>query len=143
MENVENVKATRKCVVVVDGDLPVGLMVNAAACLAVTLGSGVEEIVGEDATDGSGMVHAGLIPTGIAILKADAETVKEIRKKAEETGDVFVADFTDAAQRPKDYPEYLENVSKIPSEELKYYGVGFYGDKKVINKLTGGLSLLK
>ena len=62
-----DVRATKKCVVVVDGDLPIGLMINAAACLAVTLGSGVEGIVGEDATDGSGIVHAGLIPTGIAV----------------------------------------------------------------------------
>ena len=138
-----DVRATKKCVVVVDGDLPIGLMINAAACLAVTLGNTVEGIVGEDATDGSGMVHAGLIPTGIAVLKADAEIVKAIRMKAEGQEDVFVADFTDAAQRPKDYPEYLENVSKIPSQELKYLGVGLYGDKKPINKLTGGLSLLK
>ena len=62
-----DVRATKKCLVVVDGDLPIGLMINAAACLAVTLGSGVEGIVGEDATDGSGIVHAGLIPTGIAV----------------------------------------------------------------------------
>ena len=136
-------RVKKKCVVVVDGDLPIGLMVNAAACLAVTLGSGVEGIVGEDATDGSGMVHAGLIPTGIAVLRADAEAVGEIRRKAEGTEGVFVADFTDAAQRPKDYPEYLENVSKIPSEKLRYHGVGFYGDKKAINKLTGGLPLLR
>ena len=138
-----DVRATKKCVVVVDGDLPIGLMTNAAACLAVTLGSGVEGIVGEDATDGSGMVHAGLIPTGIAVLKADAEIVKAIRMKVEGQEDVFIADFTDAAQRPKDYPEYLENVSKIPSQELKYLGVGLYGEKRRINKLTGGLSLLK
>lgn len=138
-----DVRATKKCVIVVDGDLPIGLMVNAAACLAVTLGNAVDGIVGEDATDGSGMVHAGLIPTGIAILRADAETVGEIRMRAEGTEGVFVADFTDAAQRPKDYPEYLENVSKIPSEGLRYHGVGFYGDKKPINKLTGGLALLR
>ena len=138
-----DVRATKKCVVVVDGDLPIGLITNAAACLAVTLGSGVEGIVGEDATDGSGMVHAGLIPTGIAVLKADAEIVKAIRMKVEGQEDVFIADFTDAAQRPKDYPEYLENVSKIPSQELKYLGVGLYGEKRRINKLTGGLSLLK
>lgn len=138
-----DVRATKKCVIVVDAELPAGLMVNAAACLAVTLGSAVEGVVGEDATDGSGMVHAGLIPTGIAILRADAEAVKQIRTKAEGIEGVFVADFTDAAQRPKDYTEYLENVSKIPSEELRYYGVGFYGDKKAINKLTGGLPLLR
>jgi hypothetical protein len=113
---MEDVRATKKCVVVVDGDLPIGPMVNTAACLAVTLGSAVEGVVGEDATDGSGTVHAGLIPTGIAILRADAETVKRIRMKAEGAEGVFVADFTDAAQRTKDYPEYLANVPKVRPE---------------------------
>ena len=137
-----DIRQRKKCVVVVDGELPAGLMVNAAACLAVTLGERIEGINGEDATDGSGMVHPGLIPTGIAILQADADTIKEIRLKAEETEGVFVADFTNAAQTPRDYGEYLQNIAKIASEDLSYLGIGFYGDKKPVGKLTGGLSLL-
>ena len=137
-----DIRETKKCVVVVDGDLPAWLMVNAAACLAVTLGGRVEGINGADATDGSGMVHPGLIPTGIAILQADGEAVKEIRLKAEESEGVFVADFTDAAQTPRNYGEYLKNISKIPSGDLKYLGVGLYGEKRPVGKLTGGLSLL-
>lgn len=138
-----NIRETKKCVIVVDSDLPAGLMVNAAACLAVTLGERVEGIGGEDAIDGSGMVHPGLIPTGIAILGADAGTVKEIRVKAEGQEGVFVADFTDAAQTPRNYGEYLENISKITSEDLTYLGVGLYGDRKPVSKLTAELKLLK
>lgn len=138
-----NIRERKKCVVVVDGELPAGLMVNAAACLAVTLGERVEDINGEDATDGSGMVHPGLIPTGIAILQADANTIRETRLKAEGTESVFVADFTDAAQNPRDYGEYLRNISKIASQDLQYLGVGLYGDKKAVGKLTGGLALLR
>ncbi len=138
-----DIRETKKCVVVVDGDLPVGLMVNAAACLAITLGDRVESINGDDATDGSEMVHPGLIPTGIAILQADADTIKKIRMKAERTEGVFVANFTDAAQTPRNYGEYLKNISKIASEDLKYLGVGLYGDKKPVGKLTGGLALLR
>lgn len=118
-------------------------MVNAAACLAVTLGDGVEGINGEDPTDGSGMVHRGLIPTGIAILQADADTLKQIRMKAEDIDGVFVADFTDAARIPRNYGDYLENISKIASVDLTYLGVGLYGAKSPIVKLTGGLSLLR
>ena len=142
-ETMLNVRDTKKCVVVVDGELPAGLMVNAAACLAVTLGERVEDINGEDATDGSGMVHPGLIPTGIAILQADADAIKDTRLKAEVTEGVFVADFTDAAQTPRDYGEYLQNISNINSEDLRYLGVGLYGDKKAVGRLTGGLALLR
>lgn len=33
-----DIRESRKCAVVVDEDLPAGLMLNATACLAVTLG---------------------------------------------------------------------------------------------------------
>lgn len=138
-----DIRESRKCVVVVDENLAVGPMLNATACLAVTLGARVEGIQGEDAIDGSGMVHPGLIPTGIAILQADADTIQEIRMRAEEVEGIFVADFTDAAQTPRNYGEYLQNIAKIASMDLKYLGVVLYGEKKSISKLTRDLALLR
>lgn len=136
-----DVKPTEKCVVVVDSDLPLGLLTNTATVLAVTLGARAGAIIGEDAVDGSGDVHPGL--TRLPILKADAEAVKQIRLKASGTDGLLVVDFTDAAQTPRDYGEYLENISGVPTEDLRYLGVVLYGNKKPINKLTGGLSLLR
>jgi len=118
-------------------------MLNATACIAVTLGAWVEGIQGEDAIDGSGMMHPGLIPTGIAILQAEADTIKEIRMRAEEVEGIFVADFTHAAQTPRTYGEYLENIAKIASMNLTYLGVALYGEKRSIVKLTRRLALLK
>ena len=103
-------KAAKKCVVVVDGDLPVGLLANTATVLAITLGSRVGAIVGDDAVDGSGEVHPGL--TRLPILKADADAIKRIRLEASRTEDLLVVDFTDAAQAPRDYREYLANISE-------------------------------
>lgn len=137
-----DIRKTRKCVVVVDRNLPSGLMVNAAACLGVALGEKVAGVNGEDALDGSGMSHPGLIPTGIAILQADADTIKRIRMEAEEIDGVFIADFTDAAQVPRNYGEYLDTISKIVSTDLNYLGILLYGEKKPIGKLTGDLTLL-
>jgi len=77
------------------------------------------------------------------ILTADAEAIKRIRLEASGTEDLLVVDFTDAAQTPRDYREYLENISGVPTEDLKYLGVALYGSKKPVNKLTGGLSLLR
>ena len=138
-----DVRAEKKCVVVVDGDLPVGLLANTATVLAITLGSRVGSIVGDDAVDGSGEVHPGLTRLPIPILKANADALKEIRLKASGTEDLLVVDFTDAAQTPRDYGEYLENISGVPTEDLRYLGVALYGDKRPVNKLTGGLPLLR
>ncbi len=136
-------RAAKKCVVVVDGNLPVGLLANTATVLAITLGSRIGSIVGDDAVDGSGEVHPGLSWLPIPILKTDAEAIKRIRLEASGTEDLLVVDFTDAAQTPRDYREYLENISRVPTEDLKYLGVALYGSKKPVNKLTGGLSLLR
>jgi hypothetical protein len=60
---------------VIDGDLPRGLAVNAAGVLAVTLGRRIEGIVGPDVSDAFGEPHAGLVNVPIPVLAADAETV--------------------------------------------------------------------
>ncbi len=136
-------RTAKKCVVVVDGELPVGLLANTATVLAITLGARVGAIVGDDAVDGSGEVHPGLTRLPIPILKADADAIKRIRVEASGTEALLVVDFTDAAQTPRDYREYLENISGVPTEDLRYLGVALYGDKKPVNKLTGGLPLLR
>lgn len=136
-------KGEKKCVVVVNGDLPVGLLVNTATVLAITLGSKARSIVGDDAFDASGEAHPGLTRLPVPILKADADAVKEIRFKASGTDDLLVVDFTDAAQASRDYDEYRRSISGTPTAELKYLGIALYGARRPVNKLTGGLSLLR
>lgn len=133
----------KKCVMVLDEELPTGLAVNTAGVLAITLGRDAEDMLGPEVLDASNRRHAGITKVPIPILKADEETVRDIRLRAEETKDLLVVDFTDAAQAAKTYDEYTDNISAIPSERLGYLGVALYGDKKAINKLTGSLPLLR
>lgn len=135
--------AEKKCVMVVDPGLPVGLAVNAAAVLAVTLGRRIESIVGPDVTDVSGGTHVGLVDIPIPVLKAGVEALGEIRSRAVAMGGLLVVGFTDVAQTSKTYEEYTKKMAASMPEDLGYLGVAFYGDKKSVNKLTGGLPLLK
>ena len=41
----------KKCVIVIDENLPLGILANTAAILGITLGKHVPELLGEDATD--------------------------------------------------------------------------------------------
>ena len=134
---------SKKCVMVLDKELPVELAVNTAGVLATTLGRDAEEIVGPEVLDGSGRRHAGITKVPIPILKASEEGIRDIRLRAEETGDLLVVDFTDAAQTAKTYEEYEDKIGALPSERLGYLGIALYGDKKAVNKLTGSLPLLK
>ncbi|MEK4874065.1 DUF2000 domain-containing protein [Bacillus sp. FSL W8-0102] len=134
-----------KCVMVIDADLPTGLISNTAAVLALTLGKEIEGIIGPTVKDGSGHPHVGITTTPIPILKGDSLKIKELRNKlyAEEFSDLFVVDFTNAAQTTKSYEEYIEKISTLSTNDLEYLGLALYGDKKKVNKLTGSMGLLK
>ncbi|HEY7357644.1 MAG TPA: DUF2000 domain-containing protein [Ktedonobacterales bacterium] len=136
-------ESSAKCVMVIDAQLPVGLAVNTAAVLALTLGSRMEALIGPDVADGSERVHVGITTLPIPILKADGEALKRLWAQATAGGDVFVVDFTDAAQTTRAYEDYTQKIRATPSEQLHYLGLALYGKREVVNRLTGSLPLLR
>ena len=60
---------TSKCVMVLDENLPLGLLANTAAILGITLGKHMPEAVGADVLDGSGKAHLGIITFPVPILR--------------------------------------------------------------------------
>ena len=57
--------------------------------------------------------------------------------------DLIVVDFSDVAQRCNIYDEYIEKANQTPEDDFTYYGIAIYGTKKLVNKLTGSLPLLR
>jgi hypothetical protein len=127
-------------VVVVDEELAPGLAANAAAVLAMTLGTKVPALVGEAFVDGAGAEHPGLITTGLPVLRAKAGDLPTLREKAV-AADVGVVGFPRVGQTTTDYEHFRTMVSTADSPE--YLGLAFYGDGKVLRKLTGSLGLLR
>lgn len=132
-----------KCVMVIDKNLPSGLLVNTAGLLGATLGRREAAIIGPDIPDASGGNHAGILNITLPILAADADTIKTIREKAIKAGGLLVVDFTETAQKSLKYEDYTEKLAATPEAELKYLGVALYGPKKQVNKLVGNLPLLR
>lgn len=58
----------QKCVMVVDEDLPLGLIANTAGIMGMTLGKQVPEAVGPDVIDKSGRTHMGIVTFPVPIL---------------------------------------------------------------------------
>lgn len=139
--NIEN----EKCVILIDNELPIGIISNTAAILGITIGMKQPAIVGTDIEDSDGCSHIGIIKFPIPILKSNKQELKELRKKLynHEYDDLAVVDFTDLAQSCKNYNEYIEKMKACPQTELNYIGIAIYGNKKKINKLTGNIPLLK
>jgi hypothetical protein len=130
---------------VINQKLPLGLIANTAAVLAVSVGNRVNDIVGEDVLDKDDQLHRGITQVSIPLLKGDDELIRSIRDKllTMATDDLFYVDFCDVAQKSKHYDEYKTNLRKTPADNLNYLGIAIYGPPKQVNKLTGHIGLLR
>ena len=134
--------SSKKCVAVIDPNLPIGLIANTAAILGCTLGKQIKEIVGEDVVDQDKQQHLGIINTPLPILAASKEQIKGLYQAANEENMMLVG-FSDLAQRSKSYEDYTRKMAGALANNLNYLGICLYGNKKEINHLTGSLPTLK
>ena len=134
-----------KCVMVIDPELPTGVIANTTAILGMTLGKRFPEQVGNDVTDASEKTHLGIVNVPVPILKGSRDALKKLREclYSNEFSDLTVVDFSDVAQGCITYDEYISKAAEIPEENHAYLGVAIYGDKKKVNKLTGSMPLLR
>ena len=134
-----------KCVMVIDENLPLGLIANTAAIMGITLGKEMPDIVGTTVMDQSGNLHLGIIEFPVPILKGSPGTIKGIREKLYqvEYQDLSVVDFSDLAQSCKTYDEFIKKMAGVPESSLQYLGLAICGAKKKVNKLTGNIPLLR
>lgn len=134
-----------KCVILIDENLPLGLIANCASVLSLSLGKKVDGIIGYDLEDIQNRVHIGITTIPIPILKSSSEELKDIREILfdEKYIDCLVVDFTNAAQTTKTYEDYSNAISTTSLDQLEYLGVAIYGPKKLINKLVGSIGLLR
>ncbi|MEE4410065.1 MULTISPECIES: DUF2000 domain-containing protein [unclassified Serratia (in: enterobacteria)] len=142
MENIppETITAER-CVIVINQDLPLGNIANAAAVLALTLGQRHPRLVGEVLADSHGQCWPGLIPIGISVLAASEEQLGALLKQpraAEVDRILFPAD----GQQTTHYAEFLASIANRPSDEWRLLGIALVGEKKTVRKLTAKLNLL-
>lgn len=134
-----------KCVMVIDGELPPGVIANTAAILGVTLGKRLPEAVGTDAADRSGRVHPGIIEAPVPVLRGSSEVLRALRERLYQPDfqDLTVVDFSSLAQGCRTYGEFLEKMSDAPGDTLEYLGIAICGAKKKVNRLTGSMPLLR
>ena len=135
----------KKCVMIIDENLPSGIIANTAAVMGITLGKRIPEIVGRDVTDKNGYSHLGITEFPVPILKGSIDSIKEIRERLfkQEYEDIIVVDFSDVAQSCKNYDDFIDKIANVSENDLQYLGVGIFGNKKQINKLTGSMPLLR
>ena len=82
------------------------------------------DLVGEDFTDGAGEPHAGLITTGLPVLRAPAAELPALRARAVEA-EVGVVGFPAYGQTTNDYEAFRAMVAETDAPD--YLGLAFYG----------------
>lgn len=134
-----------KCVMVIDEELPAGIIANTAGIMGITLGKYMPQVVGSTVTDADGNSHLGVIQFPVPILKGNKDILKEIRTKLydDQFKDVITVDFSDVAQSCKNYDEYIEKAAHAEKDDIEYFGIAICGSKKKVNKLTGSMPLLR
>ncbi|SFE40620.1 Protein of unknown function [Actinacidiphila alni] len=136
-------QAKLKWVIVVDEALPAGRLVNAAACMAASVGRELPELVGPGGADASGADHPGLPWAGCSVLAADADTLRELRGKAAAKEGVLVVDMPEAAQTARIYDQYLELLAGTKGEDVVYTAISLVGPRNAVDRLVGRLPLLR
>lgn len=134
-----------KCVLVIDRALPLGMIANTATIMGITLGKQIPETIGAEVLDKSGCSHLGIIQIPVPVLGTDREKIKEIRHRLyqPEFAGLIVVDFSDVAQSCNIYDDYIQKAAAVEENSFTYLGIGICGEKKLVNKLTGNLPLLR
>ena len=130
-----------KVAIVLDRELPPGLSANAAAVLAFSLSPLLPGCLGDAVPDGSGEEHAGITNIPLPVLAAGAEELRALRAAASRAPGTACIDFSDVAQRTKNYADYAAALRASPGESLAYLGLCIYGEDKAVRSLTGSLPL--
>ncbi|APG87270.1 hypothetical protein SAMCCGM7_pC0064 (plasmid) [Sinorhizobium americanum CCGM7] len=71
-----------RCAFVIDQTLPRGLIANAAAILAMTLGKERPDLIGHAVHDADGNCHQGITTIVMPMLMSDAGGLMELRIRA-------------------------------------------------------------
>jgi hypothetical protein len=129
-----------RCVVVVDEALAPGLAANAAAVMAMTLGTKLPELIGEEFEDAAGERHPGLIMSGLPVLRAPGAALPGLRRRAI-AAEVGVVGMPVFGQRTNDYDAFRAMVADTAAPD--YLGLALYGPAKAVRRITGSLPLLR
>lgn len=132
-----------KVVIVLDKDLPKGLLTNAAAVLAFSVAQHLPGSVGRDLEDADGSLHPGITSLPIPILACEGHQLGGLREKAKTLAGIGCVDFSDVAQKSKRYEEYEAFLKASKGSALRYLGLCLYGEPTSVKGLTGHLALVK
>ena len=132
----------KKCVIVLNEALPLGLKANISAVLSMSFGKAHPEIVGKDLTDADNTIYKGITTIPVPILEAHCDELKTAKLLADENAELVVV-FNCSALSTKDYSTYEESIRTKRFSDVVLHGLLLYGDKGKVNKIAGKFPLMR
>jgi len=130
---------------IINENLPTGIIANATAALGISLASAADGLIGKGLPDRDERMHKGITNIPIPILTLSKEELRTRYDKFLEKNDpeILVIGFSEIAQKSLNYDDYEIKLAAACKDEIEYLGICIYGPKKKINKLTGNLKMLR
>lgn len=134
-----------KCVMIIDSELPVGIQINTAAALGISIASEIKGLTGKKLLDRDGKSYEGVTNIPIPILTLNKEEIKQkyddlLERQKDE---MKVIAFSDVAQKSLNYDDYEAKLALTSYSQVSLLGICIYGPKKLVNKMTGNLKILR
>lgn len=130
--------------IVINPALPLGLIANTAAAIAIGLGARVPALAARQLSDREGRTIDISSSLPVPMLQADAEAITALLLKAlAQQGEQAIVPFPAFARSLHDYREY---EAAFPDRDLAgevIDGFGIAGPSKWVKSLTGSLKLLR
>lgn len=130
-----------KAAIIINPDLPVGLLANAVACITSGLFVDGKDFVGEEIV-GKDVRYLPITKIPILILKPGQKPLADLCRQAQELELKYIA-FTREAQSTTNYEEYTKRVNGLSLNDVTLVGLGIVGEGEKVNSVTGSLPMLR
>lgn len=130
-----------KAAIVINPDMPAGLLANAVACIASGLFLNGNNFVGPEIA-GKEVNYIPITKIPILILKPGNIPLIDLLRQTQKLNLRYMA-FTREAQSTTNYEEYTKRVSGKSLAEVTLVGLGVVGPVETVNSLTGNLPMLR
>jgi hypothetical protein len=130
-----------KTAIVIRANLPPWQVANVAAFLSGGLAGTYPEIVGEPYRDGDGRLYTPMIREPIFVYGATTGELARTHARALNR-DIRFAIYTEPLFKTTNDEDNRANVAATPTAALDLVGLGLHADRKIIDKIVGGLKFL-
>ena len=137
-----------KLAIILNPDLPVGLIANTAAVISIGLGAAEPRLGAVKLSDRSGFGYRSSADRPVPILQATHTELQSLSKRANKTknGDDQASTmvlFPAFARRLHSFSDYMDALPQCDIGEEDLDGIGLVGPEKWVKSLTGNLKLLR